>query len=125
MLPSKQFEMLAQRRMSEKFGVALRPGAVPGVHKTFDFVSADRAIVGDAKYYTLVGGVKPPAAKLATITEYVWLLEKTHSPTQFLVFGNDRAVPVMWLKHHGGHLTSVAFYFLDVDGTLESLTPPF
>jgi hypothetical protein len=115
------FEKLAQHRMSEHFGVSLAPGTVPGVPKEFDLVSADKAIVGDAKYYTLVRGQRLPPAKFSVIAEHVWLLEKTGAPTKFLVFGNDRQVPELWLKRYGKLALEVAFYFLADDGTLEQI----
>jgi hypothetical protein len=58
-------------------------------------------VVGDAKYFTRVGGVGLPPAKFSIIAEHVWLLEKTGAPTTFLVFGNDRQVPIRWLERYG------------------------
>jgi hypothetical protein len=115
------FEKLAQHRMSEHFGVSLAPGTVPGVPKEFDLVSPDKAIVGDAKYFTLVRGQRLPPAKFSVIAEYVWLLEKTGAPTKFLVFGNDRQVPELWLTRYGKLAFEVAFYFLADDATLEQI----
>lgn len=115
------FEQLAQRVMSEHYGVALAPGQVAGVPKQFDLVSADGQIVGDAKYYTLVRGSQLPPAKFATIAEYVWLLEKSRAAQPFLVFGNDVNVPRWWLRKYGALLDRVVFYFLRDDGTLEWL----
>jgi hypothetical protein len=93
------------------------------VRKQFLFVSPDHQIVGDAKYYTPGRGDALPSAKFATIAEHVWLLEKTGAPTTFLVFGNYREVPAMWLARYGNLVTGVAFYFLADDGRLELLTP--
>lgn len=87
----------------------------------FDFVSPDQRIVGDAKYYTLVGGVGLPPAKFSIIAEHVWLLERTAAPVQFLVFGNDRSVPMQWLKRFGHLAPQVAFFFLPDSGELEDL----
>lgn len=115
------FEALAGRVLGEQFGTALSPGMVPGIRKRFDFVSADQQIVGDAKYYTLVGGERLPPAKFATIAEHVWLLEKTNAPKQFLVFGNDREVPLRWLERYGLLAGSVQFFFLSDEGHLEVL----
>jgi hypothetical protein len=123
LLPHAVFEALAQRVMSEHYGVALAPGQVAGVPKQFDLVSADRQIVGDAKYYTLVRGQALPPAKFATIAEYVWLLEKSGALHRFLVFGNDPNVPRWWLRKYGHLADTVEFYFLHEDGTLESLSP--
>ena len=63
-------------------------------------------------------------ADFATIAEHVWLLEKTGAPTTFLVFGNDREVPALWLERYGSLATGVAFYFLADGGRLELLAPP-
>jgi hypothetical protein len=39
----------------------------------------------------------------------------------FLVFGNDRRVPVEWLKRYGNLVADVAFYFIDDAEHLEDL----
>jgi hypothetical protein len=116
------FEKLAQQRMSQHFGISLARGRVSGVPKEFDLVSPDKRIVGDARYFTLVRGQRLPPAKFSVIAEHVWMLEKTGAPTRFLLFGNDRRVPELWLKRFGNLVSGVAFYFLDDDGTLEPLT---
>ena len=116
------FEERARRVLSAYYGMELAPGSVPGVPKRFDMVSSDLQVIGDAKSYSLVGGARRPPAKLATISEYIWLLEKTGAPDTFLVFGNDRRVPELWLKDYGSLLSSVAFYFLHDDNRLELLT---
>jgi len=117
------FEALARQALSERYSRELAPGSVAGVRKLFDFASADRTVVGDAKYYTRVRGAGLPSAKFATIAEHVWLLEKTGAPTTFLVFGNDREVPVMWLARYGNLVSGVALYFLTDDAQLELLMP--
>ena len=113
------FETLARRVLGAEYGVALWPGSVPGVRKRFDFVSPDQQVIGDAKYYTRVGGVGLPPAKFSIITEHVWLLEKTGARTRFLVFGNDQVVPTLWLERYGNLISRVTFYFLSDDGQLE------
>ena len=53
------------------------------------------------------------------ITEHVWLLEHTKAKRKFLVFGNDRRVPELWLNDYGNLLKDVEFYFIDeeeIDG---------
>jgi hypothetical protein len=117
------FEALARRVLSQHYRVELRPGQVGAVRKTFDLVSRDGQLVGDAKYYTRVGGIKPPPAKFATIAEHVWLLEHTGAARTFLVFGNDREVPVLWLARYGNLVTGTAFFYLDDDGQIECLQP--
>lgn len=118
---AQDFEVQARRRMSEFFGVELNPGTLPNVPKKFDMVSPDGRIVGDAKYYTLVRGTQIPPAKFATISEHVWLLEKTNSEIKFLVFGNDRRVPEEWLARYGYLAGDVQFFFLDPQGELVKL----
>lgn len=119
---ARQFEAVARRVMSGVYGVLLGPGQVHGVPKTFDLVSRDGRIAGDAKFYTMVRGKGLPPAKFATIAEYVWLLEKTGADDKFLVFGNQRAVPEEWLKRYGHLLDGVDFYFIDSAGRVEKLS---
>lgn len=118
----RAFEVLASRVMSEHYHVPLRPGQVGKVPKLLDLVSPDGRIVGDAKYYTLVGGQRLPPAKFSVIAEYVWLLEKTKTPATFLVFGNDRRVPELWLARYGGLVESVLFYFLSDNGKWDQIS---
>ena len=109
--------------MSMHFSVPLS-GEVPGVPKEFNLVSPDGDIAGDAKYFTLVHGERLPPAKFSNISEHVWLLEKTGALIKFLVFGNDRQIPVLWLKRYGHLASGVAFYFLTDDGKLEQPAGP-
>jgi len=108
-LTAAQFENLSRRVFSQRFGAPLSPGQVPGVPKLFDLVSPDGEIVGDAKYYTLVGGQHLPPAKFSIIAEHVWLLEKTQAQCKFLVFGNDMEVPKRWLARYGHLRGEVVF----------------
>jgi hypothetical protein len=117
----KAFEQLAREVMSAHFGVSLTPGEVQGVPKRFGLVSPDKDIVGDAKYFTLIWGQRLPPAKFSIISEHVWLLEKTGVSATFLVFGNDRQVPTLWLQRYGKLASGVSFYFLTDDGVLERL----
>jgi hypothetical protein len=116
------FEQLARKIMEQRFRRSLAPKRMLDVPKTFDLVSEDDRIVGDAKYLTLVRGERLPPAKFSVIAEYVWLLEKTSADTKFLVFGNDRRVPAKWLKQYGHLASDVLFYFLTDDGKLEDLS---
>jgi len=115
------FEALARQVLTTHYGTSLTPGSAPPVRKLFDFVSPDRQIIGDAKYYALVRGLALPPAKFSVIAEHVWLLEKTEAPTTFLVFGNDQRVPERWLERYGNLVCKVAFYFLSDDGSLVRL----
>ena len=115
-LTAAQFESLARQVFSERFGVPLPAGKLPGVPKLFDFVSPDGQIAGDAKYFTLVGGQHLPPAKFSIIAEHVWLLEKTGAAHKFLVFGNDIEVPRRWLERYGLLVGDVKFYFLTDEG---------
>lgn len=121
-LSPRAFEELARSVMSRHYGLPLAAGEVPGVPKEFDMVSADYEIVGDAKYYTLVRGQRLPPAKFSVIAEHVWLLEKTSASIRFLVFGNQRDVPMLWLERYGDLVSGVDFYFLSDEGELDLLT---
>lgn len=118
---SANFESLARQVFSQHYDKALSPGTLPGIPKGWDLLSADGLIVGDAKYFTLVGGERLPPAKFSIIAEYVWLLEKTNARVKFLVFGNQIEVPRQWLAHYGRLLSGVDFFFLDQDGTITRL----
>jgi hypothetical protein len=48
-------------------------------------------------------------------------LEKVEAWEKFLVFGNDREMPVRWLERYGHLVTNIAFYFLSDGGNLEEL----
>jgi len=115
------FEVLARRVMSAHFDMPLEARQPPGIPKKFDLVSKDGRIVGDAKYFTLVGGHRLPPAKFSIIVEHVWLLEKTAAPVRFLVFGNDPEVPRLWLARYGELASGISFYFLSDAGELTRL----
>jgi hypothetical protein len=122
-LSARAFEEMARSAMSSHFGgLALTPQKVRDVPKLFDMVSEDQQIVGDAKYFVLVRGERRPPAKFSVIAEHVWLLEKTGAPVKFLVFGNDRRVPLLWLQSFGALAAGVDFYFLPDGGELEQLS---
>lgn len=110
--------------MQKHYGCELREAAVPGVPKRWDFVSTDGTVVGDAKYYTMVGGARFPPAKMSVIAEHVWLLERTPARERFLVFGNDRRVPELWLARFGHLAVAVSFWFLAGNGSLQDLRSP-
>lgn len=115
-ITASKFEEVGREVMEETFGVTLRKRALPGIPKVFDMVSPDGTLVGDAKFFTMVRGQDPPSAKFSIIAEYVWLLERTSAARKFLVFGNDRRVPVEWLRRFGHLAQDVEFYFLEVEG---------
>lgn len=117
----KEFQELARKKMSQYFGVELFERREHGFPKKFDFVSPDGRYVGDAKYLTLVRGVKRPPAKFMEIAGHVWLLENFVAEKRFLVFGNQRRVVEWWLEEYGDLVRNVEFYFIDDDGTLEKL----
>ncbi len=124
-LSPAEFKKLARRVMRQHYNVErLLPGQVGSVPKKLDFVSPDGQVVGDAKYYTRVGGAGLPPAKFSIIAEHVWLLEKTGAQEKFLVFGNGRQVPVRWLERYGGLVAGIDFYFLTDSGELEQLAVP-
>jgi hypothetical protein len=88
----KEFGELARKTMSMHFGKNLYKRNPKGFPKRFDMVSDDGRIIGDAKYLTLVRGVKLPPAKFMEIAGHVWLLENVPAGRRFLVFGNQRRV---------------------------------
>lgn len=117
----QEFEDFARTHMSRFFRTELRKKSIGKIPKIFDLVSDENSIVGDAKFLTLVNGIKLPPAKLMEIAGHVWLLENSPAMRRFLVFGNQREVPEWWLKKYGTLAHSVEFYFLSNQGDLERL----
>ena len=123
-LGSSKFEALAREKMGEHFQIKLERGYVGQVHKEFDFVAPYARIVGDAIHFRSSTGTRWAPAKAAFIAERVWMLEKTGAPLTFLVFGNDRHAPALWLERFGNLVFNVTFYFLSHDGELQELPNP-
>ena len=117
----KRFEDIARKKMSQYFGVELVEKNPKGFPKKFDMVSLNDSIVGDAKFLSLVKRAKYPPAKIMEITGHVWLLEKVQATTRFLVFGNQKEVPLLWLKKYGTYNNLVDFYFIDDKGKVKKL----
>jgi len=117
----KEFEHLARQVMSRYLGTTLVEKNPQGFPKKFDMVSSQDEIVGDAKFLTLVRGENLPPAKFMEIAGHVWLLEKVSAKRRFLVFGNQREVPVWWLSKYGKLVQNVEFYFVDEAGRVERL----
>ena len=108
-----EFEEKMRNVMSDYYKQSLYAGKAEGTPKLFDMVSEDKSIAGDAKYLTMVGGNRLPPAKFSVIAEHVWLLEKTNAKHKFLVFGNEKKVPIEWLNRYGRLVKDVAFFFFD------------
>lgn len=117
----KKFEDFAREIMSQYFGVDLTERKLKGFPKSFDMVSPDEKIVGDAKFLTLVHRKKLPPAKFMEIAGHVWLLEKVKAKRRFLVFGNQKRVPEWWLEKYGNLVEGVGFYFIDDKENVERL----
>ncbi|MDP9368906.1 MAG: hypothetical protein M3Q03_11620 [Chloroflexota bacterium] len=116
---ARGFETYARDYFSGLWGVELQTSIVEvggSVPKSFDFVSADRRIVGDAKWYSMRGNGGVPQAKLSVIAEYVWLLQKVEAEHRFLVFGHDPSVAELFLHRYRALRSPVEFYFLDGSG---------
>jgi hypothetical protein len=111
----REFEEDARGLLSGAWGFQLSSRILTlraGVAHSFDLVSDDATVVGDAKWFKDLQPV--PAAKLSVIGEYVWLLQNLESANRrFLVFGQDRAVPERWLARFRPLLGGVEFWFLD------------
>lgn len=58
------------------------------------------------------------------ISEHVWMLENIDADTKFLVFGNDKRVPLEWLRRYSYLVKTVKFYFINREGEIEELLQP-
>ena len=117
----KQFQEFASIEMGKHYGVHFAEKNPKGFPKRFDMVSPDERIVGDAKYLTLVHGTGLPPAKFMEIAGHMWLLEHVAAERRFLVFGNQREVPLLWIRKYGALVHGVELFFLASDGNLETL----
>lgn len=115
------FEDFARRIMSEHLGASLMARKGPGWPRTFDLVSPDYRIVGEAIYQEKFKGAEIPPGKLTYISEIVWLLEKVSAEVKFIVFGGDERVPKAWLTKYGPLLKDIKFYFLNEEGSINKL----
>lgn len=125
-MDDKEFEILAQEVLGFHVGKPLRERRIVfdgGGSKKFDLVSDDLTMIGDAKFYGPSG--YPPSGKLATVAEFVWLLQHVaQGERRFLVFGGNRQVPDAFLKRWGPALTGpIEFYFVSEDRSLTVLRP--
>ena len=108
--------------MSKEFDTRLSERQCKIHPKKFDMVSDDAQIVGDAKYLSLVRRKAYPPAKIMEIAGHVWLLERIKAHKKFLIFGNQKQVPQLWLQKYGHFNKKVDFYFLDSKSKLKLLT---
>ncbi len=69
----------------------------------------------------MVKGRRLPPAKFSNIAEHVWMLETIDADVKFLVFGNDKRVPLEWIKRYGNMVKTVTFFFIDKKGKIEKL----
>ncbi len=75
--------------------------------------------------HNLSWGVNQPAAKLGDLSQLVLHLINVDAGRRIVICGNDRRVPVEWLRRWSGMaaLNGVEFYFLGQSGGLEILYP--
>ncbi len=113
------FELYVRGSFSNLWGAELQTAIVDvggSVPKSFDFVSADGRIVGDAKWYSMRANSVAPQAKLSIIAEYIWRLQQVRADRRFLVFGRDASVAELFLRRYRPLTKPVEFYFLDGTG---------
>jgi hypothetical protein len=85
-------------------------GQIP---RSFDLVSTDGRIVGDAKW---LKNLRSPSAKLSSIGECIWHLQHVHAYRPFMVFGQDAEVAERYLARFRNISEPVEFYFLAGSG---------
>lgn len=113
--PSHNFEVRARVVLSTRLGINLskrRLRLSGGSFREFDGVSDDGSIAMDAK--NLSWGINQPAAKLADISQLVLHLIHVDARRRIVICGNDRRVPIEWLRRWRGlaAIHRIEFYFL-------------
>jgi hypothetical protein len=108
----RRFEAKARNILSEYLQTKLRPKLIQPVNRLFDFVSPNKQIIGDSKFFSMKGK-RIQSTKYSAISENVWFLERVSAKRKLLVFGNNRAVPEGWLSRYGHLIQKIEFFFLD------------
>ena len=109
------FQHKVEEVLSKEWNIELKERTViiEGIKKKFDIVSNDEKFIGDVKFHKNI--IKTPSGKLATVSEYVWLLQKTNAEHKFIVFGGTKDIPQKWMKRYGALIEDVKFYFFEND----------
>jgi len=118
---SKRLKKTAERAMCAFYGVPLVKRGLIGLPGFFSLVSEDGCTVGEVLVFEQAQGLKASPARLATISEKVWLLEKSNVRTRFLAFAGDRRTAMDWLVRYAHLAMGMTVYYVREDGEVESL----
>lgn len=111
----------AERAMCVYFGRRLARRSLAGLPGFFNLVAEDGCLAGEALVFEQAQALKASPARLATISEKVWLLEKADVLVRFLVFAGDRRTAMDWLVRYAHLARRVEFYYVNEDGAVEVL----
>lgn len=110
-MTASEFEENGRRCLEKLLGTKLGNKEIPPT-KTWDYVSEDESIVGDAKLLTYKGSASP---EKSIISEHVWLLEKIPARLKVLLFEGNGFTPMDWLRRWRMLLPD-NFWFLYLEG---------
>jgi hypothetical protein len=111
----------AERAMCAFYGLPLAKRGLIGLPGFFSLVSEDGCTVGEVLGFEQTQGLKASPARLAAISEKVWLLEKSNVRTRFIAFSGDRRTAMDWLVRYAHLAMGIAFYYVREDGEVELL----
>jgi hypothetical protein len=111
----------AERAMCSFYGMPLAKRGLIGLPGFFSLVSEDGCTVGEVLVFEQSQGLKASPARLASISEKVWLLEKSNVQARFLAFAGDRRTAMDWLVRYAHLAVGVTFYYVREDGEVELL----
>ena len=118
---STRLKKTADRAMCAFYGVPLAKRGLIGLPGFFRLVSEDGCTVGEVLVFEQAQGLKASPARLAAISEKVWLLEKSNAQARFLAFAGDRRTAIDWLVRYAHLAVGVTFYYVREDGEVELL----
>lgn len=119
----RSFEINAKKLLEKHFKTFFPLNGsvnIKGKYKKFDFIDPEKKIVGDAKYYSFTATGKRPSAKISTLNEYVWILQKLPSDwKKFIVIGVDRILVEKYVNEFKPWIDGVTIFYSDGKSSLE------
>ena len=109
----------ARVALRNAYGLPFSAAAPAPLRAPLALVSGDGRIVGDALYGVRHHRGRVAPARLAAITERVWLLERTPAEARLLVFLATDPAPREWLRRYGHVDRGVRFLVLGPRGLEE------
>lgn len=121
----QHFENIARKAIENELGCILNGGKINinGKVKDFDLLNIDEKIVGDIKHYKMTDGGNNPSAKISTLNEYAWLMQKLEQYEKqkwrkIFVIGEDLNLVKKYISTFDALLDDIEIYHCTADAKL-------